>query len=125
MTPEVYLVIEAKIKNELENLHALEGELAAYGLYPTVSVTSVGGFALTDAAAVRIVAPSCMITTQPWRRSLRPWPPGSIGACREARRGTRNSSISQRYKDHKDNHIEPQNHRGDRREKINKILLSV
>ena len=55
MTPEVYLLIEAKIKKELENLHALERELAAYGLYPTVSATTLGGFALTDAAALRIV----------------------------------------------------------------------
>jgi len=55
MTPEVYLLIAAKIKKELENLQALERELAAYGLYPAVTVGSVGGFGLTDAAVVRIV----------------------------------------------------------------------
>lgn len=55
MSPEEYLVVEARIKKEQENLLALEKELARYGLYPEIKATAVGGFPLEDPAATRII----------------------------------------------------------------------
>ncbi|MCR4418606.1 MAG: hypothetical protein QHH27_01555 [Clostridia bacterium] len=55
MTPEEYLVVEARIKKEAENLERLEKELERLGLFPEVRASKVGGFALSDSAACRIV----------------------------------------------------------------------
>ena len=40
---------------ELLNLAGLEQELSRHGLFPTIVADSVGGFPLTDAAALRII----------------------------------------------------------------------
>lgn len=55
MTSEEYLVTQAKINREMENLLALEQELRNYGVYPTISSTTIGSFSLEDAAAARII----------------------------------------------------------------------
>ena len=54
MIPEEYLVVEARIKKELENIKRLEDELSEYKLFPLITASSIGGFALTDNAACRI-----------------------------------------------------------------------
>lgn len=55
MSPEEYLVIEARMKKELGNLKQLEDELAGYRLFPGIATTGVGGFDLADSAACRII----------------------------------------------------------------------
>lgn len=54
MIPEEYLVIEARIKKELDNIKQLEDELSKYNLFPKITASSIGGFALTDNAVCRI-----------------------------------------------------------------------
>ena len=54
MIPEEYLVVEARIKKELQNIKRLENELSEYKLFPLITASSIGGFALTDNAACRI-----------------------------------------------------------------------
>lgn len=54
MIPEEYLVVEARINKELDNLRELEEELSGYKLFPKVATRSVGGFALTDTAVCRM-----------------------------------------------------------------------
>lgn len=58
MKPEEYLIVEARIEKEKNNLANLENELARYGLYPKVTATQVGGFPLEDIAVARIVGSS-------------------------------------------------------------------
>jgi len=53
--PEEYLVIEARVKKELENIKQLENELSKYNLFPKITASFVGGFALTDNAVCRII----------------------------------------------------------------------
>lgn len=55
MILEEYLVAEARIKKEMENIKNLENELERLGLFPAVTVTSVGGFDLADSAACRLI----------------------------------------------------------------------
>lgn len=55
MSPEEYLVVEARMKKELGNLRQLEDELARYRLFPRIATTGVGGFDLTDSAVCRII----------------------------------------------------------------------
>lgn len=54
MIPEEYLVIEARVKKELENIKQLENELSKYNLFPKITSSFVGGFSLTDNAVCRI-----------------------------------------------------------------------
>ncbi|MGQ9533510.1 MAG: ribonuclease toxin HepT-like protein [Desulfotomaculales bacterium] len=54
MIPEEYLVVEARIAKELDNIRQLEEELSGYKLFPRIATSSVGGFALTDSAVCRI-----------------------------------------------------------------------
>ena len=37
MIPEEYLVIEARVKKELENIKQLENELSKYNLFPKIT----------------------------------------------------------------------------------------
>ena len=55
MSIEEYLLVEARIKKEEEKVKELEAELQKYALFPTIDVEAVGGFPLSDTAAVRIV----------------------------------------------------------------------
>jgi uncharacterized protein YutE (UPF0331/DUF86 family) len=55
LSPEEYLVIEARMKKELGNLKQLENELAGYRLFPGIAATGVGGFDFADSAACRII----------------------------------------------------------------------
>ena len=55
MIPEEYLVVEARIDTEHDNLLTLERELHRYGLFPQISATTVGSFSLDDAASCRII----------------------------------------------------------------------
>lgn len=54
MIPEEYLVVEARIARELDNIRQLEEELSGYKLFPRIATSAVGGFALTDSAVCSI-----------------------------------------------------------------------
>ncbi len=55
MRPEEYLLVEARICQERENLSHVLAELEKHGLYPEVRSDRIGGFRLTDDEAMRIV----------------------------------------------------------------------
>lgn len=55
MKPEEYLLVEARIRRERENLSRVLGELEKHGLYPEVRSTQIGGFHLSDDEALRIL----------------------------------------------------------------------
>jgi hypothetical protein len=50
-----YLVVEARLKDEMKNFDGVLARLTRLGLYPEIATVAVGGFPLTDENAARIV----------------------------------------------------------------------
>ena len=55
MRPENYLVVQARIAKERENLDRLLNQMSRHGIYPEVHAESMGGFRLCDNEGLRIV----------------------------------------------------------------------
>lgn len=55
MRVQDYLVVEARLRDELKNLDAVLSRLTDLRLYPEIATGAVGGFALSDENAARIV----------------------------------------------------------------------
>ncbi len=55
MRPENYLVVQARIAKERENLDRLLSQMSRHGIYPEVHAESMGGFRLCDNEGLRIV----------------------------------------------------------------------
>ncbi len=55
MRVQDYLIVEARLKDEMKNLDGVLARLTRLGLYPEIATAAVGGFALTDENAARIV----------------------------------------------------------------------
>ena len=55
MKPESYLVVQARIAKERENLDGLLNQMSGHGIYPEVQVETMGGFRLCDNEALRII----------------------------------------------------------------------
>ena len=55
MKPEDYLVVQARIAKERENLGRLLDQMSRHCLYPELHTESIGGFGLCDNEALRII----------------------------------------------------------------------
>ncbi len=55
MKPEDYLVIQARIAKERENLSRLIDQMSGHNLYPEIGTETIGGFRLCDNEALRIL----------------------------------------------------------------------
>ena len=55
MRPENYLVVQARIAKERENLDRLLNQMSRHGIYPEVQAETVGDFRLCDNEALRII----------------------------------------------------------------------
>ena len=55
MKPESYLVVQARIAKERENLDGLLNQMSGHGIYPEVQAETMGGFRLCDNEALRII----------------------------------------------------------------------
>lgn len=55
MKPEDYLVVQARVAKERENLGRLLNQMSGHGIYPEVRVETIGGFRLCDNEALRII----------------------------------------------------------------------
>jgi hypothetical protein len=55
LKPENYLVVQARIAKERENLGRLLSQMSRHGIHPEVQAETMGGFRLCDNEALRII----------------------------------------------------------------------
>ena len=55
MRPQDYLLVEGRVRVEIENMGSILDRLQDLGLYPRVCTDMVGGFPITDENAARLV----------------------------------------------------------------------